>query len=107
MRADLTEIITALMQSYDEYEEEGIIEAIKSLSTNWPGLTGQERTEISAVVKAFEIMTRDDEEEEDIGYDEQDALSENSTYYHSNSSYPNTMEETQKRGLFRRKKDRH
>ena len=103
MKQDLTDVITTLMSSYDEYEEESIIEAIKSLATNWPRLTGNEKAEINAVAKAFEIMTLDDEEEEDIGYDEQDALSEDRSY-HSNSSYSTTMEEPQKRSLFRRKK---
>lgn len=34
MKQDLTDVITTLMSSYDEYEEESIIEAIKSLATN-------------------------------------------------------------------------
>lgn len=108
MKPDLTEVITTLMQSYDEYDDESIIKAIKSLSTNWPSLTGEERTEINAVAKAFEIMsedTYDEEDEDDFECQEtEEDLPTNRTYYNSESSYPKTIEEPQKRGLFRRRK---
>lgn len=48
MRRDLTEIITTLMSSYGEegYYDKSIIKGIRSLASNWPNLTSDERKEI-------------------------------------------------------------
>lgn len=100
MKPDLTEIITTLMQSYDEYDEEYIVKAIQSLKTNWPNLTVNERTEIDAVAKAFEIMAIDEEDEEEI-YDAKEDLFANTNL--DASSYSQGNDTPQKRGLFRRK----
>lgn len=95
MRQDLTEIITALIMS-ESYEEEGKLEAINSLKESWPGLTGQEKSEIAAVAKAFEIMAVN---KEDV-FNEETLDEDNTDYF---NSYPELVQKPKKRGLFRRK----
>ncbi len=101
MRPDLLKVVTTLMELSCEFDEESVINAISSLRDNWPGLTDIEQKEMSAIIKAYLIMSSD---EDDYQESEHDSFS-SSDYYNENSNYYNEEidEKKSKKGFFKKR----